>query len=120
MRLKEKYRVGRHTVWVFGENGRELGVDLDHNIADEAPCYIFEGGKAHGEGCKTVWYPSLEVAKAEIRRLFESGESVATGRDAGLCKRCQNHYSYGSAGWKKYPPFACGQFKGEHVEKLSS
>ena len=117
--MKEKFNVGdkhhRHTVWVFEEDGRELGIDQDHNIADLEQFYIFEGGEAHGEGCETVWYPGLEAAKLEVARLFNIGKGRATGRDAGLCDCCQNRYPHNSAGWKKYSPLACLDFKRDHV-----
>jgi len=124
MWLKEKFNVRdkhhRHTVRVFEEDGRELGIDQDHNIADSEQFYIFEAGKAHGEGCETVWYPSLEAAKLEVARLFNTGKKRKTGQDAGLCERCQNHYFYNSAGWKRYPAFACLDFKRGHVAGVAA
>lgn len=102
--------INRHTIKTFEENGRKLHVNRNHDVGGNQ-FYIYE--EYGGEGCQTIWYPTLDAAKQEVERLFETGDKVVTGRDSGLCKECQNSYSPGSKGWKKYPAFRCRPFKME-------
>jgi len=113
MKLVRQYRskgIDRHTVWIFKEGEREIGINRNHDVGGEQ-FYIFEAGQLHGEGCETIWYPTLEAAEREVQRLFKTNQKVVTGVDSGLCNECQNSYFYGSEGWKKYGPLRCADFK---------
>ena len=61
----------------------------------------------NGQGCRTVWYPSVEQA----RRVITALGFTPNGRDSGLCEQCSCHYSYGTPEWGKYPEFACCEWK---------
>lgn len=120
MKLMGKYTakgICKHTVWLFVENGRVIGVNRNHDVFGDQ-YHISE--PPSGEGCGTIWYPNLETAKREVERLFRTGEKVKTGRDSGLCERCSNHYSYGTEEYAKYPAFACCEWKKEYVRALLS
>jgi len=60
----------------------------------------------NGQGCGTLWFYTPKEAKDFITK-----HGRLSGRDSGLCKKCQNHYSFGTPEYKKYPPFACKQWK---------
>ncbi len=100
--------INRHTTRTFEQNGRQIHIDKNHDVGGNQ-FYIYEN--SGGEGCRTIWYPTLETAKKEVERLFKTSEKVATGADSGLCNECQNRYSYGSKEWKKYKPSKCESFK---------
>lgn len=114
--------INKHTTWKFRENGRELYIDKNHDVL-EPNFYIYERKKDSmtfgGEGCGTIWYPTLEATKAEIERLFKTGDPVKTGADFNLCKRCKCSYSYKTEKWEKAEKeFLCKNAKTEYVNKL--
>lgn len=61
----------------------------------------------NGQGCATVWYKNVHCARAIVNNLGR----IPSGRDAKLCKVCQNHYSAFQKGYSKYPPMACVGYK---------
>lgn len=61
----------------------------------------------NGQGCGTVWFDTVEQARAVIKKLGKT----PTGQDAGLCHECSCHYSYGSAEYLRYPEWACREYK---------
>lgn len=111
--------INKHTLWVYEQDGRQLAINRNHDIGGDQ-FYIFDVAQSGGEGCRTIWYPSLEVARKEVERLFTSNEAVVTGTDSKLCADCQNHYSpYTPKGheskryWNKKTN-VCQEFKTHH------
>lgn len=118
MELIDNYNgkgINRHTVWIFGQEGRQAGIDHNHDVCG-ANFYLFPIDSehfSHGEGCDTVWYPSLKAAKVMIQKYL-SGEitSLPNGHDAKVCHLCKCHYSFGTRDYKKAPSeYACEDFK---------
>jgi len=62
-----------------------------------------------GQGCETVWFRTVARACAVVKELGK----VPSGRDAGLCSGCQNHFRYGSEAWKRATPYACKAYKAQ-------
>lgn len=60
-----------------------------------------------GQGCGTVWFDSVLQARRIITKLGR----IPTGQDSGLCEQCSCHYSFGSPEHKKYPEYACREYK---------
>lgn len=80
----------------------EDGIVRYYNIVDDKQVFV-----ANGMGCDTVFYKSVPEARALINHLGR----IPNGRDANLCKVCQNHYSPTEAGYKLFPPMACKDYK---------
>ncbi len=60
-----------------------------------------------GQGCGTIWFATVGQARAVALQL----RRMPTGREAGLCDQCRGTHRHGSAGWKKYPDWACKEWK---------
>ena len=113
MKLIDKYNdagINKHTVWIFEQNGKRAGIDHNHDVYG-ASHYLFsidgERHISHGEGCSTVWYPSLNAAKAMLQKYL-NGEirTLPDGSDAKACDSCKGS-------------FACEDFK-KQFEKVSA
>ena len=76
----------------------------DTNICDPERVYFSDGG----QGCRTIWFKTVKEARKFIKQ-----HGRITGYDAGLCEKCQGHYSWMTKGWIKYPAYACSQWKEE-------
>ena len=66
----------------------------------------------HGQGCRTVWYPTVAQARKVIKALGYAPD----GTQSGLCEQCSCHYSSFTEEYRKYPEFACQEWK-ESVAK---
>lgn len=78
MDLLKKYEVkgtNRHTVWLYGANGRYAGIDLNKHVYNEKTnkpgmyyCFGVKDpeGYSHGEGAETIWYGTLQEARAVV------------------------------------------------------
>lgn len=123
MKLIDKYNdkgINKHTVWIFEENNfpsslsRKICINKNHDVHGDN-YYIFEK-TGRGEGCRTIWYPSLKRAKEEVERLFKTGDDVKTGLDFNLCNKCKNHFSFGTDEYKKSKDFVCGEMKERYAQ----
>ena len=79
----------------------EGGIHKDTHILGDN---VYAG---NGQGCRTVWYPSVAQARKIIRHLGY----VPDGTMAGLCQRCACHYSVTDPQYSQYPGFACDAWK---------
>jgi len=122
LKMIKRYKaqgINKHTVWVYEDNGRQLAIDQNHDVGGEQ-FHIFDVANGGGEGCGTIWYPTLEIAQKEVERLFSSGQSILHGQDSNLCIKCRNHYSPNTPKnhpskrfWNKKPNI-CEEFKLAH------
>lgn len=114
--LKDHTRgINYHTIWIYEQDGKMAGIN--HNHDHSVGFYLFtvnpDGTPNDGEGCCTVWYPSLKTAKATLQKYL-SGEiiSIPDGHDANVCHLCKCHYSFNSSEHRDAPfDQACDGFK---------
>ncbi len=119
MELIDKYNdkgINKHTIWIFKEKDREIGINHNHDVLGYN-YYIFDNNRC-GENCGTIWYPTLKIAKLEVKRLFKTGEKVKTGRDFKKCKYCKAHYSFGTKEWNESKDFVCKNLKKQYVRNV--
>lgn len=83
------------------------GISSDTNILGERFYYD------NGQGCGTIWFKNVKQA-----RKFIAKYGPLSGRDSGLCKKCQCHYSKGTHGWKIYEEWACHKWIAKLKRKL--
>ena len=72
------------------------GISRDTNVLGENVYYD------NGQGCGTIWFKNVKQA-----RKFIAKHGRIDGRDSGLCKKCQCHYSKGTHGWTIYKQWVC-------------
>jgi len=73
--------INSHLSWVFADENdtRNIGIDRNNDIVDEGGKYrLFEEDdpRTMGEGCETVWFKSLNEAKNEVQRLYDTDEKI--------------------------------------------
>jgi len=99
-----------HNIKCYGEYF-EVPIFQDHNVADGEQVYI-----GNGQGCSTFWFKTVEEAKNFIEKfsqrikVYDSGVVYALIPKA-MCEACKNHYSYGTAKWRRAKENNCFQFK---------
>ena len=59
-----------------------------------------------GQGCDTIWFGKIEEA-----RNFIDVKGKISGHDSGMCDKCACRYSHGTRENKKYPEYACTEWK---------
>jgi hypothetical protein len=72
MRLVERSRskgINSHLTWVYKQGGKYAGIDRNFDVMDNK-YYCFEGKLGQGEGCDTVWYPDLKLARNIVQRYL--------------------------------------------------
>lgn len=72
MRLVERSRskgINSHLTWVYKQGGKYAGIDRNFDVMDNK-YYCFEGKLGQGEGCSTMWYPSLEAARDVVQQYL--------------------------------------------------
>jgi hypothetical protein len=80
----------------------------DNDIKRDTHVYSDSVYIGDGQGCGTVWYPTVQQARKIVNQLDE----VPVGQDAGLCHLCKCSYSIHSDDWKKAKyEYACKQWK---------
>lgn len=84
-------------------------IDYDYGVSRDTAVLGDNVYAGNGQGCGTVWYPTVKQARRVIDRLAFTPD----GRDSGLCEVCACHYSFGTEEFNKYPEFACGEWKGK-------
>lgn len=82
-------------------------IDYDYGVSRDTAVLGDNVYAGNGQGCGTVWYPSVEQARKVIAKLGFAPE----GSGSGLCKVCSCHYSYGTKEFKKHLEFACREWK---------
>ena len=61
-----------------------------------------------GQGCGTVWYPTV----AQARKIVKLYEGTPEGHHANVCHLCKCRYSFGSDEHRKAPfEYACKEWK---------
>lgn len=82
--------INTHTTRIYGGNGRYAGIDKNHNVYNEQTMkpgmyYCFEIRNidlySHGEGVHTIWYGTLQEARAVVGAYIE-------GRIAHIPQKC--------------------------------
>ena len=93
MDLLKKYGskgINKHTTRIYGGNGRYAGIDKNHDVYNEPTgmpgmYYCFEVKDpeeySHGEGVETIWYGTLQEARAVVEDYIE-------GRTAHIPQKC--------------------------------
>ena len=65
----------------------------------------------NGQGCHTVWFPTVPVARKALKK-----DGIITGKDLADCSKCQCHYSYSDPIHDTLEPHICRQAKEDYAK----
>lgn len=77
------------------------GISRDFNICPDDDGILRQFYADNGQGCRTVWYPTLKQAR-NIIKLWNG--KAPNGRDSAMCKLCGCH-------GEGFPMHACRTWK---------
>jgi hypothetical protein len=88
-------------------------IDFDNNIHKDTNVYGDNVYIGNGQGCSTIWFPSVSIAKKAFQK-----DGIMRGYLLADCTKCQCHYSYSSKEYHKFEPHVCREAKEEYVKKF--
>ena len=109
--------IHKHTLWDYEHNGRIITIDHDRGICPGTGAFYLSEGGSGGEGCNTVWFPTLKQERDEVEYLFETGFKVAKGPGFMLCDKCACSYSNNDPRQKGKVEYACYKKKEEYAKR---
>ncbi|MCK4665988.1 hypothetical protein KAU33_04520 [Candidatus Dependentiae bacterium] len=71
MKLIDKYSlkgINSHLIWIYEGNGRTAGINRNNDVFGDKYCCFEDNGI--GEGCETIWYPTLEAARKVVKKYL--------------------------------------------------
>ncbi len=99
---------------------KKVPISRDWNVADGEQVYI-----GNGQGCATLWFVTVEEARAFIDKYEKRIKITNYQRVKGLipnkiCLKCKGHYSYNTKAWKNAPRTNCSDIKQQLKSKVET